>query len=272
MRLYHFIDEKYGIEDLNGTRLKVARISDLNDPTEFLAAELSNEELNVAMEQMRESLSNDHGILCFSKDWKSLAQWAHYANKHKGLCLGFDIPDHCVAKVEYSEQRLIADEFLDHTDTLTNEMATQMTAYIDRHASSPEFVSPEEFANLKEAFLAKECGAFLREHTESHQNIQKFMLAILTTKGAEWKYEKEYRMFVRLDSCEHLRQEWCGRIKDLHFVRFPTEDLILREVIAGYRCDISCEEIMNALGEMADHVTIRKARISRSEYAVVEDI
>ena len=47
---------------------------------------------------------------------------------------------------------------------------------------------------------------------------------------------------------------------------------MLREVIVGYRCNVTCEDIKDALGEMTDRVTIRKARISRSEYAVVEGI
>jgi hypothetical protein len=33
-------------------------------------------------------------------------QWSHYAAKHTGLCLGFDIPDEHLAPVRYSGQRL----------------------------------------------------------------------------------------------------------------------------------------------------------------------
>ena len=31
------------------------------------------------------------GICCFSRSYKNLLMWAHYADKHKGVCLKFDI-------------------------------------------------------------------------------------------------------------------------------------------------------------------------------------
>ena len=258
MRLYHFIDEKYGLEDLREKHLKVARISDLNDPTEFLAAELSTEEFRHAMESMKESLSNDYGILCFSENWKSLVQWAHYANKHKGLCLGFDIPDHFLAKVDYVENRLSADEILARSKTLSDQLEEKMDAFIGQPTS------PDEFERRKRKFLEEEYPRLLRQQTESDQEGRAFMKKVLTTKGVEWRYEKEYRIFPRLDSCE--------RIKGLHFVKFPSEELTLREVIIGPRSDVTCKQIEDALGGMVDRVNIRKARMSRSEYAVVEGI
>ena len=258
MRLYHFIDEKYGLEDLREKHLKVARISDLNDPTEFLAAELSTEEFRHAMESMKESLSNDYGILCFSENWKSLVQWAHYANKHKGLCLGFDIPDHFLSKVDYVESRLSADEILARSEILSEQLEEKMDAFIGQPTSR------DEFERQKRKFIEEECPRLLRQQTESDQEDRAFMKRVLTTKGVEWRYEKEWRIFSRLDSCEH--------IKDLYFVKFPSEELTLREVITGSRSDVTCKQIEDALGRMADCVNIRKARMSRSEYAVVEGI
>ena len=34
-------------------------------------------------------------------------QWSHYADNHKGICLGFDVPDSHLEHVEYSSKRLI---------------------------------------------------------------------------------------------------------------------------------------------------------------------
>lgn len=31
-----------------------------------------------------------HGIACFSKRWDSILMWSHYADNHKGFCIGFD--------------------------------------------------------------------------------------------------------------------------------------------------------------------------------------
>jgi hypothetical protein len=32
-----------------------------------------------------------HGIYCFSKQWRSIPMWSHYADKHKGICIRFNI-------------------------------------------------------------------------------------------------------------------------------------------------------------------------------------
>ncbi len=31
--------------------------------------------------------------MCFSRNWDNLLLWSHYGDSHKGVCLGFDIPE-----------------------------------------------------------------------------------------------------------------------------------------------------------------------------------
>jgi hypothetical protein len=38
MRLYHFIRERFGLEAIRDSRLKISRINELNDPFEFLGS------------------------------------------------------------------------------------------------------------------------------------------------------------------------------------------------------------------------------------------
>ncbi len=33
-------------------------------------------------------------------------QWAHYADNHHGMCLGFDVNDDVLAKIRYSAERV----------------------------------------------------------------------------------------------------------------------------------------------------------------------
>jgi Protein of unknown function (DUF2971) len=33
--------------------------------------------------------------------------WSHYADKHRGMCLGFDVPQKLAEKVDYKEERII---------------------------------------------------------------------------------------------------------------------------------------------------------------------
>lgn len=109
MRVYHFVNEEYGLEDLQRKRLKVATIQDLNDPFELLGTELSNEMVRRAFKVMKEELSREKGLLCFSRDWHNPVQWSHYADKHRGFCLGFDVPKEKLGEVSYSGKRLAAD-------------------------------------------------------------------------------------------------------------------------------------------------------------------
>lgn len=106
MRLYHFRDEKYGIRSLKEKRLKIARIHELNDPFELLGCELSDKRRRQAFQNMKAKLSKSKGLLCFSRNWRSPVQWAHYSNNHKGICMGFEIPEKWLTKVDYQSKRL----------------------------------------------------------------------------------------------------------------------------------------------------------------------
>jgi len=105
MLVYHFINAAHGLDALNRGRLKIARIVDLNDPFEFLGADLSDLEFREALEETKVELSNTTGILCFCKTWRHPILWAHYADRHKGICLGFELPDALLEKVNYIDRR-----------------------------------------------------------------------------------------------------------------------------------------------------------------------
>jgi len=75
---------------------------------------------------MKEQLATTRGLLCFSKNWSNPVQWSHYAGKHTGLCLGFDIPDELLSPVSYSRRRLVvAAESFQKPDQIDLETATR---------------------------------------------------------------------------------------------------------------------------------------------------
>lgn len=106
MRVFHFRNAKNGLKSLKEKRLKIARIIELNDPFEFLGADLSNPEFRKAMNMAKKQISKTTGILCFSRNWRNPVQWSHYAEKHKGICMGFEIPKRLLARVDYVDERL----------------------------------------------------------------------------------------------------------------------------------------------------------------------
>lgn len=120
MIAYHFVKANHGIENLQKRRLKIAELHDLNDPFELFGVEMSNESIRYAFEQMKKELAKNRGLLCFSEDWNNPVMWSHYADRHTGLCLGFEIPEEHMGKVFYSRKRLVADlEKLSNPSNLT---------------------------------------------------------------------------------------------------------------------------------------------------------
>lgn len=110
MRLYHFVSSVYGLEDIAKRRLKVATIGDLNDPFELLAWAYPTSGGRKALRSTKAQISSMFGLLCFSRNWHNPVQWSHYAERHRGLCLGFDVPDEIAVPVQYRAKRLVPDE------------------------------------------------------------------------------------------------------------------------------------------------------------------
>ena len=93
MRAYKFLDAKYGLESIEKRRLKQSRVSDLNDPFELRSFNVTNVALRKTFQQTAEDVHKCRGLLCFSSGWNNPVIWAHYSDKHRGLCLGFEIPE-----------------------------------------------------------------------------------------------------------------------------------------------------------------------------------
>jgi hypothetical protein len=105
MRVYKILPAKYAIEDLNCRRLKIARLDELNDPFELMCCELPTPATREAYRRYKADLALKCGVLCFSRTWKNPVLWSHYGNKHRGICLGFDVPAESVVPVTYTVAR-----------------------------------------------------------------------------------------------------------------------------------------------------------------------
>jgi Protein of unknown function (DUF2971) len=121
-RLYHFTLAKYAFDDMRNRRLKIAQLDDLNDPFEFRSVNLCDPVHAQAFEGSEElgivgflpEMARLNGVLCFSENKVDLLQWAHYADRHKGICLGFDVrPEGKFGAVRYVTERVPFPEQLD---------------------------------------------------------------------------------------------------------------------------------------------------------------
>ena len=217
MRVYKFLDAHFGLRSIEERRLKQSRVSDLNDPFELLPYSLADDLLRITFLKTKKDVDEKKGLLCFSSDWKNPVIWAHYSDKHKGLCLGFEIPE-------------LKEDPKDDTGQVE---------YVGELLVPP---SPSNF----EAMSDSEHDAFAR--------------AAVFTKFNHWSYEKEIRVWGPLATEDN----------GLHFVACG-ENMRLLEVIIGQMCPLSKEQIVLALGSLADQVKVIKSRASFDKFEMVED-
>ena len=96
VRLYHFVNAEYGIKNIRHRRLKIAFANQVNDVFELKPFDFGNGEtrqkIRKAWGKQKDKHAMRQGFISFSKDWDIPTMWAHYADNHKGICLGFDLP------------------------------------------------------------------------------------------------------------------------------------------------------------------------------------
>ncbi len=193
MILYHFLNTEYGLEAIKNRRLKISRIMELNDPFEFLGAKIHKQDSRVALNKMKESIAKKNGILSFSKTWQNPVLWGHYADKNKGICLGFDVTKNYPIKINYVVSRL------------------KIPKKLQSLFENPTYVSDLHWKDIIE-----------NRKGEEYQILFSFMEKILSTKFVHWKYEEEYRIWTPLEE----------EINGLYYVNF-SDQLKLKRIIVG---------------------------------------
>jgi hypothetical protein len=207
MRLYKFLDKKFALRALHQRRLKIARLTGLNDPFEMLPFDYSDRVSRLAVEMMLPELDERAGWICFSRSWANPVVWAHYADQHRGICLGYDVPDDFCQAIIYVEGRKPFPDLMAMTE-------------------------PDRLAVVN---------------------------AMLFTKFADWRYEDEIRVTVKLD------QE--TKTNGLFFKDFG-DDLKLAEIIVGIRSQ-TCRREIDAALEQASEANIMRAQAASDCFAIV---
>jgi hypothetical protein len=105
MTLYKMLRKEHALKSLRERRLKIARLADQNDPFEMLPFDMSNPLQRIAALSVLERTNGTVGVVCFSRSWSNPVIWAHYADQHRGLCLGFEVPDDLVIPITYANRR-----------------------------------------------------------------------------------------------------------------------------------------------------------------------
>lgn len=99
---YHFLSSQFAIEDLTNKWIKVSALGELNDPFELEPYLRFPYEGRQQYHEVSKHISKKWGLLCFSKNWRETVLWSYYAEKHKGIAIGFNILQGEVLKVRYT--------------------------------------------------------------------------------------------------------------------------------------------------------------------------
>jgi DUF2971 family protein len=91
MRVYHFLPAEFALDDIQNRRIRISEIDQLNDPFELWCVAQPDRRLRQALRGFKKQLNESYGMLCFSRRWRNPLLWSHYAEKHRGMCLGFDV-------------------------------------------------------------------------------------------------------------------------------------------------------------------------------------
>jgi hypothetical protein len=146
MRAYKFLDAKWGLENIKNRRLKQSRVSDLNDPFELRSYDVTDLALRMAFSTTSEDIDKARGLLCFSVDWQNPVIWAHYSDKHKGLCLGFELPE--IKEDPKSDAGYV--KYVQHLSPFPFNFESMAESEHDRFARSALFTKYRDWAYEKE--------------------------------------------------------------------------------------------------------------------------
>ena len=106
MRLYHFLRADHALGDLRRKgRLKIAEIDNLNDPFELFCSSQRDHRIRTALRGWKREITKAYGLLCFCAQWHNPLLWSHYADRHRGICLGFDVRDNLPKEIRYLRTR-----------------------------------------------------------------------------------------------------------------------------------------------------------------------
>jgi len=100
---YHLLSSQHAMEDLREKRIKVSTLDTLNDPFEMVPyLRYRSLERRAPYHKLRREISKKYGLLCFSQGWGEPLLWSHYADRHRGIAIGFEILQDEVVEVSYS--------------------------------------------------------------------------------------------------------------------------------------------------------------------------
>ena len=189
--VYKYIDVQGGEKLIENKTFKFSKPKDFNDPFDLYddLIDFNNHAVNapagytrkekrkvknaslkkntLLLKQSWKLQKNTYGITCFSKTYKDILMWSHYADKHSGICIGFEIDvkklldiGFIAFAVEY-EQTFLPRPY--SKEDLEEQMKTIMQ-YVSMKAKFWEYEKEVRFVNFD----------YFLKHTSEYLNFGEF--------------------------------------------------------------------------------------------------
>jgi hypothetical protein len=108
--LFIYSKAEYVHATLRSKRIKLSRLHELNDPFEVYGVYRRSKYFAARFESFRADFARDYGLICMTENDWSPVMWAHYADRHHGVCYRFDVRESHLWKVSYKSELHSPDE------------------------------------------------------------------------------------------------------------------------------------------------------------------
>jgi hypothetical protein len=105
-RLFHLCPTIHALENIEKSRVKISTFKDANDPFELSIFFSRRPDEQARLNKFIDDVAGRLGVVCFSEDWLDPVYWSHYADRHRGVALGFDVSDANALIVKYQKHRI----------------------------------------------------------------------------------------------------------------------------------------------------------------------
>lgn len=191
MHIYYKYSDLFPLSYFDEPTIKISQIEHLNDPFEFNTSEnillsikkyikdmdgddnLVSKALDVCKAEINAMIAYN-GVVSFSETPRNSLMWAHYANQHHGICIGYN-------------ENVIEHITIDNTKKEDRKFLLVI--------NKPKKVNYDNLRFDPEYIFKSDIREISREATTNH----------LLKKSDEWIYEKEHRCIVPFCSANILQ-------------------------------------------------------------------
>ena len=203
---YHFLSAKNAFEDLERERIKISLLDDLNDLFEFwpYLRHKTGEEIK-RYQEVHKAISREYGLLCFSTDRAEQLLWTSYADRHKGIAIGFEVLNKVPLKVDYTSDekrpKILLTDDLEKNKKLFLNLATKkyerwkhenehriLVKLDDCLRKDPYFLNFENRLNVKEVVLGSRFD-YKNEKEYAEKLANKFKAIVISTRPERQGYK-----------------------------------------------------------------------------------